>query len=294
MYHVNDEGNPGWCHAKRQCPFGGIDNHYTSKDAARNAYETRMAAGVLPTAAERAVQIRLAAADTAFGSPAYADHRKISVAIIKLHKKEGEKTAEELRTIQWAVSSDELDAVVKEGKMHQKRLSRLIKADSHKPMAELLSSKNVTSDSPAARLTDRQVLLADAIAHLSGEGKRQLFNLPVSYIKAIETTHAFKNHGTSGIEALVKMAHVVRAQSPSFEPKTGYLPPSRVSGATDPNNIPQMQNVSPQAYELMKRYVEGKYGLSQSRQFWATVYSESSNYPKISDFVRAEKAFDKR
>lgn len=43
MYHVNPKtGNPGWCQAKEKCPFGGIENHYTSKEAAESAFAERM------------------------------------------------------------------------------------------------------------------------------------------------------------------------------------------------------------------------------------------------------------
>lgn len=42
-YHVNAEGNPGACKAKVQCPFGGAEAHYASKDDARAAYEQAQA-----------------------------------------------------------------------------------------------------------------------------------------------------------------------------------------------------------------------------------------------------------
>lgn len=39
-YHINPKtGNPGLCKAKDNCPFGGADEHYSSKDVARAAYE---------------------------------------------------------------------------------------------------------------------------------------------------------------------------------------------------------------------------------------------------------------
>lgn len=43
-YHVNPEtGTPGICHAKKQCRFGGDAEHYKSPEAAREAYEEKMA-----------------------------------------------------------------------------------------------------------------------------------------------------------------------------------------------------------------------------------------------------------
>lgn len=41
LYHIDPEtGNPGPCSAKAgNCPFGADDSHFTSADAAREAYE---------------------------------------------------------------------------------------------------------------------------------------------------------------------------------------------------------------------------------------------------------------
>jgi hypothetical protein len=43
LYHINPStGDPGNCHAaKGNCPFGGIDDHYTSSESARRAFEAK-------------------------------------------------------------------------------------------------------------------------------------------------------------------------------------------------------------------------------------------------------------
>lgn len=43
--HINGAGEPGECHAEKQCPFGGDDQHHDSVDAAREAYEKKMEDG---------------------------------------------------------------------------------------------------------------------------------------------------------------------------------------------------------------------------------------------------------
>lgn len=44
MYHVNPKtGEPGICKAAKSCPFGGLEVHYTSPEAARAAYENSQA-----------------------------------------------------------------------------------------------------------------------------------------------------------------------------------------------------------------------------------------------------------
>ncbi len=45
-FHVNPAtGEPGICRARRNCPFGGAEEHYDSKEAARAAYERKMEDG---------------------------------------------------------------------------------------------------------------------------------------------------------------------------------------------------------------------------------------------------------
>jgi hypothetical protein len=39
-YHINYKGEPGACHAQKQCPFGDMaKDHFDSPDQARHAYE---------------------------------------------------------------------------------------------------------------------------------------------------------------------------------------------------------------------------------------------------------------
>ncbi len=40
-FHINAKGEPGQCRAQKQCPFGGVDAHFTSAEAARSAYEAQ-------------------------------------------------------------------------------------------------------------------------------------------------------------------------------------------------------------------------------------------------------------
>lgn len=47
-YHINKKGEPGACYATRKCPFGDVEDHYESKELARNAYETKMTNELIP------------------------------------------------------------------------------------------------------------------------------------------------------------------------------------------------------------------------------------------------------
>lgn len=47
-FHVNSAGEPGPCSAQVSCPFGSSDEHFDSKEEARNFYETKNASTVLP------------------------------------------------------------------------------------------------------------------------------------------------------------------------------------------------------------------------------------------------------
>lgn len=43
MYHINGNGDPGVCTAKSDnCPFGSVEDHFTSASQARYSYESRM------------------------------------------------------------------------------------------------------------------------------------------------------------------------------------------------------------------------------------------------------------
>lgn len=52
-FHVNAEGNPGKCSAAISCPFGGESEHYATQDAAREAYEAKMASEAIPAASSK-------------------------------------------------------------------------------------------------------------------------------------------------------------------------------------------------------------------------------------------------
>jgi hypothetical protein len=41
-YHINYKGEPGVCRAKKTCPFGDAEHHYSSKETARTAYKHEM------------------------------------------------------------------------------------------------------------------------------------------------------------------------------------------------------------------------------------------------------------
>lgn len=41
VYHINSKGETGLCKAQKACPFGGSDAHFTTKEAARFAFEAQ-------------------------------------------------------------------------------------------------------------------------------------------------------------------------------------------------------------------------------------------------------------
>lgn len=48
-YHINPEtGNPGLCKAVQRCPFGASDDHFSTKEDARKAYENGQVTLALP------------------------------------------------------------------------------------------------------------------------------------------------------------------------------------------------------------------------------------------------------
>lgn len=57
-FHINDEGNPGPCSAEFRCPFGDLDDdHYSSPQEARDAYEVKMNNQMIETLTARNAEI---------------------------------------------------------------------------------------------------------------------------------------------------------------------------------------------------------------------------------------------
>lgn len=63
-YHINPEtGNPGFCRAKKNCPFGGDNDHFPTREEARKAAEAELAKEYsfdVTTAEPAAIDSRLA------------------------------------------------------------------------------------------------------------------------------------------------------------------------------------------------------------------------------------------
>lgn len=81
--HINSAGEPGQCSAVNgRCPFGGMDVHFTTVEAARNAYETRQAgsfsAKLIPpgSAADRKKALLARASATLAGEKVALDSAK--------------------------------------------------------------------------------------------------------------------------------------------------------------------------------------------------------------------------
>jgi len=294
LYHINEAGNPGFCKATHgNCPFGKIQDHYTSKEAARNAFEEKMnSAGHKNFVARSIKLIEDRTIDVDFSSPKFGDQARELRIIDKMLESGEIKASPDAKAVVLSAGRKISDSVYSEGKLHEDRFAAILETGDPRPMIEVLSSGTVTVNSKPARLTDAESRTAREIGRLSDEGKKALYALPVSYIGAISSRHTIKPHGVQNIETLIRVATVVRAQEPNFVPADSYMPPSRVQGYKDSTRMPRMQNLTPKSHDLLRKYAEQKYG-AKAPEFWDTVVSNSSNYPKVSDFSRAEKAFDK-
>lgn len=100
-FHINpDSGNPGSCSAQAgNCPFGSDDEHYTSEDAARAAYERQMDSESFSVVRDRdRVRAMKAIAqeliDTTLARKAALDARKATVPGTPERKTASKKVAE--------------------------------------------------------------------------------------------------------------------------------------------------------------------------------------------------------
>lgn len=296
MYHVNPQtGNPGVCKAEAKgCPFGGTEEHFTSKDAARAHYEDQMKSGVLePSSVTKAKSLISRPKDRKFGEPVFVNAFAAELALEAWDKKASEEEK--------AKYSEELEAHLKsqessvESDLHVQRISRMMGNNSDKSMKELLTTNAVTEKDEVHQLSQGVKNLVEGFTYYPAKAKEAFYATPAKYLETFASSHSYKAHSAPAIEAIARIAQAVHAKDPKFDPDfQRFEPPSRVSGRVAHNEMMQMQNVSPQTYGLLKRYVSDKYGAEREKEFWETVRSESVNYPKITDFIRAEKAFDSK
>jgi hypothetical protein len=150
-FHVNGKGEAGECRAEQgRCPFGGADEHYTSPEAAREAYEKTMGAkkGLFGFGSfrKRKARGKTSAADPVLKLSAAGDFRRYQ-AILALRDSEG-----------WDVSSSgELIRVSESGSNTYQALSKLEQADRGE-----------------GNMFERADRLKDAYAALRASGKLEL------------------------------------------------------------------------------------------------------------------------
>jgi hypothetical protein len=110
-------------------------------------------------------------------------------------------------------------------------------------------------------------------------------SLPGSYANALVSTHETKSHVDSNIKKLVAVGKAVHAAHPDFEV-------AQRSTRTPNQATARLQNVSEAGVNLLYKYAEDKYG-ERSEYFMKTLTSGGRNLPKISDFHKKEREWDK-
>lgn len=312
-YHINpNTGNPGVCRADpskpnaRGCDFDlGESDHYASADEARTAYEASMADEATPAAAKpvdkRTLRLQAKAAfptEHSFGTMVafdYNEAREAQQELLKGLSKE-EKIAQGWKDESGVGSGPKWQeyflgsygATRRESELNLARYAAALENDATdpRPISEVVASGAVDESSPRVRLNDAEHSAAEAISMLPRTTQEMVYRQPAAFLKVLADTPG----GNSNARALAQLSDEIRAQNPGFAPRRGEVPPARVSGRRSEEGVPQMQKMGPYGYGLLQDYARTKFG-DRAKEFWLTVESNSVNYPKISDFMRAAKEF---
>ncbi len=298
LYHVNPKtGDAGECRSKKgKCPFGSADEHFTSKEAARAAFEKRMENEVQTEEERREYAMEFFAGLEALElSSDFATISTIDFAQVQKEVLAWERSATEKERAEFHLRKIELlqkleDARIAEKKLHQERAAVLWDMDSNGSMESLLKDKSAGSGvlSPDKRRT------IAALADLAPSAKEEFYSLSPHYLPVVNSSQAGKPHTPATVATIVRIARDVQIQNPEFKPANDYVPQGNWMKNRDETGMPYIQNASPELYSVLKKYVEDKYG-PESRDFWLTVKAANvnGNSTRLGDFVRAERAFDK-
>lgn len=311
-YHINPAtGNPGVCRADpskpnaRGCDFDlGESDHYSSAEEARTAFEASMENEATPVAAKPVDKktLRLQAkADIpqshSFGKITLFSRDEAIDAQRELYMRlseeeqvaQGWKNESGFGGPKWhSYFQSAYGATSKEGELNTIRYAAALKNDPSdpRPISEVVASGSVDENSPRVRLNDDEHAIAQGVAGLPRTTQEMVYRQPAAFLKVLADTPG----GNSNIRALAQLSDQLRAQDPNFAPGRGETPPDRTSGRRSEEGVPQMQKMGPYGYGLLQSYAKAKFG-DRSKEFWNTVQSDTVNYPKISDFMRAAKAF---
>jgi hypothetical protein len=297
-YHINGKGEAGKCSAQQGgCPFGDESEHFTSADAARKHYEKEMEGNATPAATPMLAKFDKMPAPEAprFGKIQTYEFDKAEKKVREAYREVENDKTQEPTSEETATHDSKLTAIwagkTAEGQLAKDRVAAVLKSGYTGSIREAVESGVVNENSPRAEINDANRGAAAGVVWQSKKSQEKFYNLPASFVSAFASSHPMKAHSTQGYAKLVDVATAVHAKDPSYTPGH-FEPPARRSGYDARNGMKQMQNLNPQTYDLLRVYTEQKYG-EKAPEFWRKVQSDLANFPKIGDFARAEREFDK-
>lgn len=292
-FHINSNGEAGRCKAEKGgCPFGGESEHFTSAEAAREHYEAQMNTPA-PTISKSKKAAPSLPVNQTFEEPEYFDFKKEEDRIL-----EGQKgSSPNSDKTEFRKAWDALhDSRYKAKNLTEKRVASALNAGYAGPLKDAISSGVIKSSSEQKRLTDNEQYAVRSISDLPVKYQEKFYALPVRYLTTLTSGKPDSVIAPANMKKLLDIATSVHAKNPEFEPERTHVTPRAQRSEYNEAGafpIPQMQNTAPETYSLLNEYANQKYG-NRKDEFWLTVKSETVNHPKISDFARAEKEFDKK
>ncbi len=305
-YHINPStGNPGVCRAdpsqpnSRGCDFDlGESEHYASAQEARSAYEAFMEA-VTTAPVAKPVSKRVQRLQERAEVPTQQDFSRMTPFSSQEARSARDKLTEELGPGErgpwirggekWVEYSDKVSkAAIREEELNKARYGAalLTHSASSAPMSAVVASGDLDESSPRQRLTDDEEWTVESLSRMPSKLQEAVYRQPPAFLRVLAETPP----GDSNVRALAELSDELRSIDPSYAPSRGEIPPNRTSGYRSAEGVPQMQKMGPHGYGLLQSYAKAKFG-DRSKEFWLTVESDSVNYPKVSDFMRAVKEF---
>jgi len=291
-FHVNAAGEAGKCKAtKGNCPFGGEAEHFTSAEAAREHYEKSMQT-VTTRKLSKAKPV-LPQNETFEAPELYEYQKEYDAGWAAFHREEDPEKKEAIRLQNSKLS----EAWGRSGNLILSRYLRALGSGYTGPLGEALQTGAVTRESQLGTGDNALNMTVKGVSGLPVKTQKAFYSLPVSYAKAFVSTKHNYTLPTAHLKKLIEIAETVHSNNPEFVPYpmrvATRVERSHGGGRYGDVSIPQMQNASPESYSLLIEYANQKYG-DQADRFLQSVSSTSRNHPKVTDFARAEREFDKR
>ncbi len=293
-YHINDKGEAGLCSAKKSCPFGDLqDDHYTTATGARKAAEAK-AGGSFSKPVSKSTGYPELQGVTPYNKILDYDY-EAEVLKVEARIKKAKDDKEALGTINKATEAWKAERATNIAREARRASIVFSSARDNSTARAIIESGVITehTHAPTDYENKKAVNFGNSVALASGDVKRRFYELPTKYYDALASEGALQSK--LGFKTIVTIADEVSKNDPSFLPTPVSVTPRTIrryhTNPSRPGEAADMQKIDGATYALLERYINDKLGAPKNDEFWSTLKSNTTNKPKLSDFVKHLKSF---